>query len=195
MSGPLLVLLAGPNGAGKSTLYESRIRHLTDAEFVNADRLAAAQFGHPAATEAEGRWGQEAAERRRDALLAEGRSLVAESTFSHPSKLALLGEARRRGYTILVFHVSVETAEDAVARVAHRVGQGGHPVPEDRIRGRYARNGPLIREAVLDADHGYVLDNSRLGEPPRLVLEFRSRRLVGRWEPVPGWVGRLYLSQ
>lgn len=192
MPTPELHVVAGPNGAGKSTLYDSVVRGRTAAEFVNADLLAWARFGHPAETEEESRYGQDAAERRRAELIARRESLVVESTFSHPSKLDLLHEARAAGYDVSVYHVGVRTPEHAVRRVAARVAAGGHPVPESRIRGRYERNGPLIREAVLMADLGLVFDNSLVGRSPLLLATFirgSGRRIAPRF---PAWAETLY---
>ena len=92
---PVLHVIAGPNGAGKTTLYETQIRALTDAEFVNADRLALEHFGPVAVTFEESEKGHALADERRRALMAERRSLVTESTFSQPSKLELIEAAHR----------------------------------------------------------------------------------------------------
>ena len=192
MPPPELHVIAGPNGAGKSTLYDTVLRRRTAAEFVNADLLAWARFGHPAGTEAESLYGQQAAEERRAELIARRESLVVESTFSHPSKLDLLREARAAGYGIFAYHVGVETPDDAVARVAARVAEGGHPVPESRVRARYERNGPLIREAVLTADLGLVFDNSRLGARPLLLAAFTRGRGRRAATTLPAWAETLY---
>jgi len=192
VSRPILFVLAGPNGAGKSTLYESRVALMTSAEFVNADQLARERFGHPAGTEEESRWGQQEAERRREGLMREGKSLVVESTFSHSSKVELIEQARQRGYMVVLFHVNVESADDAVRRVASRVARGGHPVPEARIRGRYVRNQALIRHAVLMADRAYIFDNSALGKPPRLLAEFSTGMGRSREAQLPEWAESLY---
>lgn len=189
---PTLHVIAGPNGSGKTTLYEAQIRALTDAEFVNADRLALEHFGHVAVTLEESEMGQALADERRRALMAEGRSLVTESTFSHPSKLALIQAAKSAGYRVVIYHVNVKDADRAVARVESRVREGGHPAPEDRIRKRYERNQPLIREAVLAADRAYIFDNSRLGEPPLVLLTFQAGRAVQIADTLPPWAATLY---
>lgn len=121
MGRPVLYVVAGHNGAGKTTLYEEVLARQTAAPFVNADGLVMERFGYPARTEDESRYGQTAADRLRDALLAEGRSLVAESTFSHPSKLDLLARARALGYRVLVYHVGLDWPETAIRRVRARV--------------------------------------------------------------------------
>jgi hypothetical protein len=50
------------------------------------------------------------------------------------------------------------------------------------------RGQPLIRQAVLRADRGVVFDNSRLNEPPRLMLLFAAGRLVQTEPVMPDWI-------
>lgn len=189
---PTLHVLAGPNGAGKTTLYESWVRRRTTAEFVNADLLVHAALGRHATTQADAELGQRLAEDRRSALLAARQSLVAESTFSHPSKLDLLRQARAAGYELVVYHVNVDSPDLAVARVASREMHGGHPVPEDRIRGRYQRNQALIRQAVQMADRAFVLDNSVRGASPRALIAFVSGKPRDVAPDLPAWAQALY---
>jgi predicted ABC-type ATPase len=189
---PILHILAGPNGAGKTTLYEAQIRALTNAPFVNADQLVFETLGRHGQSRQDAELGQNLANARRDALMAAGESLVTESTFSHPSKLDLIGRAKDLGYRAFVYHVNVESADDAVARVAAREARGGHPVPEANIRGRYERNQPLIREAVRMADRAAVFDNSLLGQPPRRLITFVNGRATDIARDLPAWASALY---
>lgn len=106
---PVLHVIAGPNGAGKTTFYDLQLSRLTDAEFVNADRLAEAHFGHVAATKAESEQGQNLAQTRREALIEAGESLVMESTFSHPSKIDFVRDALAAGYRVVVYHLTSAT--------------------------------------------------------------------------------------
>ncbi len=117
---------------------------------------------------------------------------MAESTFSHPSKLDLLRHARAAGYELVVYHVNVDSPDLAVARVARREAHGGHPVPEDRIRGRYQRNQDLIRQAVHMADRAFVLDNSLRGAPPRALIGFVNGRVLDVAPDLPVWAQALY---
>ncbi len=190
---PTLHIIAGPNGAGKTTLYETRIKGFTaGADFVNADLLALGRYGHPARTVKQSEEGQRLAEARRHQLMARRMSLVTESTFSHPSKLDLVRHARSVGYRIVLYHVNIADPELAVRRVEARVAEGGHPVPDQRIRDRYARNQALIREAVLLADRAFVFDNSALDEPARRLLSFEQGRIAKRSDPLPQWAANLY---
>lgn len=188
-----MILLAGPNGAGKSTLYETRVAPRFAGPFINADIIQRDELRTPspeAAYEA-----ARIADDRRANCLANGRDFATETVFSHPSKLDLLRQARARGFTVIVMHVGVEAAELSVVRVGSRVEEGGHTVPEDKIRARYERGAPLIREAVLMADRGMVFDNSDLNTPPAQCLVFACGRLLLAQPFLPGWIRRVYADE
>jgi predicted ABC-type ATPase len=188
-----MFILAGPNGAGKSTLYETVVRPRLAAPFINADLIQRDELRDGSMTAAYR--AADIAERRRRDLLQRRRSFVSESTFSHESKLALVHEARTAGFRVVMFHVSVEQARLSVARVAQRVTEGGHDVPEAKILERFERNQPLIRSAVLMADQAYVYDNSRLNVAPKRCIAFRNGEVVDVSDPVPQWAASLYQAE
>lgn len=187
---PSLVLLAGPNGAGKSTLYETRVAPSFAGPFINADVIQRDELGD-ASVGASYKAAEIAAARRLE-MLTEGKSFATETVFSHPSKLDVIDVARQRGYVVVVMHVGVDSPDLSVARVRGRVSEGGHDVPEDKVRARFDRGGPLIRQAVLRADRGLVYDNSRLNEPPRQVLVFANGRLTQVVPDLPQWALSIY---
>ena len=183
-------MLAGPNGSGKSTLYETRIAPKFAVPFINADMIQRdeLQVGDVnAAYEA-----AKIAAKRRDDLLKARQSFATETVFSHPSKLDLIMQAKTLGYRIMTFHIGVAHADLSVARVGERVREGGHRVPEDKIRNRFDRAGPLIRQAILQSDVGHVFDNSRLNRSPLRVLSFAHGALTFAVPQVPPWVLALY---
>lgn len=187
---PTMIVLAGPNGAGKSTLYETRIAPSFAGPFINADIIQRDELRDPfpaASYDA-----ANIASSRRADYLAQGRDFVTETVFSHPSKLELIDEARTAGFTIIVMHVGVDTPDLSVARVGARVEEGGHIVPEDKIRARYVRGAPLIRAAVLKADRGMVFDNSSINHPPSHCLTFANGRLVFAVPRLPDWIRSVY---
>ncbi|MBA5779473.1 zeta toxin family protein [Stappia sp. F7233] len=187
---PTMILLAGPNGAGKSTLYETRVAPRFAGPFINADIIQRDELRTPS-PEASYEAARIAAARRDDCL-AQGLDFVTETVFSHPSKLDLIDRARAAGFTTIVMHVGVESAEISVARVSARVDEGGHTVPQEKIRARYARGEALIRAAVLKADRAMVYDNSRLNMPPTQCLIFDKGRLVFALPHLPGWIRNVY---
>lgn len=197
MSGkPLFHILAGPNGAGKSTLYRNEIQpRFPNTEFVNADELAQAHYGHPAVTKEESETGQRLAEERRRALMSERKDLATESTFSHPSKVDLVRDAKSAGYEVRLYHVNVRSPDLAVKRVERRVGQGGHTVPENKTRERYERNQPLIHEAAKLADRAYIFDNSDFGKKHTPVLKLIDGQAVRVSNQMPPWARELYAAE
>ncbi len=186
----MMIMLAGPNGAGKSTIYEHIVRTKFNAPFINADYIQKAELSDQSmqgAYEA-----AKIAEQRRQEFLKTQRSFVSESTFSHPSKLQFIDDAIRADFRVMVYHVNVRVPELSVARVAMRVKEGGHNVPEEKIRARYVRNQTLIMQAVLRADVGFVYDNSLLNQLPQLCLVFRHGKLLQKEEDLPAWVKTIY---
>lgn len=126
-----LDLVVGPNGAGKSTFVELTLAPLlTGSAFVNADEIAKRRWPHAPAEHS-----YEAARIASDTrlkLIELGESFIAETVFSHPSKLQLIDTAQAAGYTV-VMHVVMIPEDLAVLRVQHRVRAGGHHVPEEKI--------------------------------------------------------------
>lgn len=122
-----MFLFAGPNGAGKSTLYKLRIQPFTAAPFINADLIQRDEL-KDAAMAASYRAAAVAEERRQLALI-QRTSFVSESTFSHPSKLKLVEQAKAAGFRVVMFHVGLRSANLSVSRVAVRHMSGGHDVP------------------------------------------------------------------
>lgn len=116
-------------------------------------------------------------------LIEQGRSFIAETVFSHESKLDLIRLAHAHGYTVVLHAVLIPEAL-AVPRVRYRVVAGGHAVPEAKIRHRYHRLWPLVAEAIGIADTATVYDNScPIG--PRIVAQFAGGAAIGElaWPP------------
>jgi predicted ABC-type ATPase len=185
-----MFMLVGPNGAGKSTLYETRIKPTTAAPFINADQIQRDELKDSSMAAAYK--AAEIAETRRREHLAQRKDFVSESTFSHPSKLDLVADAKAAGFRVVVYHVNLRSPELSVHRVASRFQEGGHDVPEDKIRERFERNPALIREAVRMADRAYVYDNSKLNSKPALVIRFKDGHATQIADNVPTWARDLY---
>ena len=135
------------------------------------------------------------AEQRRQESLTNKHSFITESTFSHPSKLLLLDDAKIAGFRTVIYHVNVRSPNISVDRVAERVKEGGHNVPEDKIRGRYERNKDLIKEAAIKADRAFIYDNSKLNKPSFLVMSMKQGIVDRLSENVPTWARELYKEQ
>jgi predicted ABC-type ATPase len=167
---PVLHVVAGPNGSGKTTFCTRILIPATRLPFVNADDIARTRW--PGREEQRGHDAAKAAEQERNRRIAARGSFIAETVFSHDSKLELMSRAAAAGY-LVTLHVVLVPEELSVARVRLRAAQGGHAVPIAKVRARYRRLGPLLRQAALQADEAAVYDNSRAAEPFRIVARFR----------------------
>lgn len=182
---PVLHLLAGPNGSGKTTLFREVLEPITGLEWVNADDLAA-RLGVRAVSAYEA--ARQAAASRAE-LIAARRSFATETVFSHPSKVDLVRDAARAGY-LVALHVVAVPEELAVARVAVRAEQGGHAVPEAKVRSRYRRLWAYVAAAVALAHETFVYDNTSARQPFRVIARFERGRIAGPaewpvWAPEP----------
>jgi predicted ABC-type ATPase len=175
-----LDLVVGPNGAGKSTFVRLTLaRELPRSVFVNADEIARREWpddpvGHSYDAAAR------ASETRRR-LIEQHRPFIAETVFSHPSKLTLIEDARARGYYVAL-HVLMVPEQLAVARVQARVAVGGHDVPTEKITARYQRLWNLVADAVGTSDISSFWDNAHR-DGPALVAFFEDGFIVGE----PSW--------
>ncbi|MGH9205383.1 MAG: AAA family ATPase [Acidimicrobiales bacterium] len=175
-----LDLIVGPNGAGKSTFVQKVIIPSWPATvFVNADEIARERWPEEAAARSHEAARVAAATRAR--LIEIRRPFIAETVFSHPSELELIADARAQGYFVAL-HVLMVPEELAGARVAHRVVAGGHDVPEEKIRARYARVWPLVAQAAEQAHTTGFWDNASF-DGPRKVFTLTEGLAVGR----PSW--------
>ena len=163
-----IIIIAGPNGAGKTTFAREFLP--TDEaclQFVNADLIAAGLS--PFAPEA--------------AALQAGRLLVKPNS-KHPSQgprfspeTTLFGLSHARhipqwraaGYAVALHFLTLPNAEVAIERVAQRVRQGGHNIPEAVIRRRFASGRANLARYCALVDVWDVYDNS--GPTPVLMGE------------------------
>jgi replicative DNA helicase len=122
---------------------------------------------------------------------------------SHPSKIEILVRAKEAGYTVLLYFVGTDDPQTNIERVALRVNQGGHAVPDDKVRDRWHRTMLLLQHAIRSSDRAYIFDNSLVGTVntvPRLVFH-RKVAQSGRLPQYqsfgprpPDWITRFVLN-
>ena len=181
-------LLAGGNGAGKSTFYHTRLAPL-GFPLVNADLIARDLF--PEAPELHSYEAMQIVEEIRENLLIEGRSFCFETVFSHPSKVDFVGKAKALGYEVILVMIHLGSTSLNKARVAQRVEEGGHDVPDEKIESRILRLLRLIKSVIPLCDHVTLLDNSRADNPFIQVLTIRNGQVEKILDPLPDWARQL----
>lgn len=131
-----IIIIAGPNGAGKTTFARAFLPQEAQCpRFINADLIAAglSPFGPKVAAFRAGR-----------VMLSEigdcvkrAESFAFETTLAGLVYLRHIPKWRGMGYHVSLFFLSLTSVELAIARVAERVRQGGHDIPEAIIRRRF----------------------------------------------------------
>jgi predicted ABC-type ATPase len=179
---PDLVLLAGPNGAGKSTFYEVHLR-ASGLPFLNSDVMSK-ELG---VTDYEA---SRALDEIRDLHIERKISFISETVFSDPvsAKVAMLRRAMDAGFNVRLIYIGLDSPALAQARVSHRVGNGGHPVPLDKIVARYPRSLANFASAIKFVASVELYDNSDAQNPHWHIAHFEASDL--KWKTdgtVPGW--------
>lgn len=168
-----IIIIAGPNGAGKTTFARSFLPGEAQCpRFINADLIAAglSPFAPEVAAFKAGRLMlEEIAE-----CVRRGESFAFETTLSGHGYLPRIRQWREHGYHVSLFFLCLPDAETAIARVAERVKQGGHHIPDDVIRRRFAAGLRNFHEAYKSAVDAWALFDN-VGETP-VLLELEENK-------------------
>ena len=117
---PKLYIIAGCNGAGKTT--------------ASYTVLVAKSSSMPMKLQK----GWRLMLQRMDDLLARARILHLKRRWQLRSYVKFIERAHAKGYFVTLLYFWLPTPEQAIERVATRVSEGGHNIPSDVIRRRYA---------------------------------------------------------
>lgn len=147
---PEIIVFAGPNGSGKSTITQL---FQIDMDYINADDIKKSTL----CTDLEA---AQKAEQLREQHLSQLKDFCFETVLSTDRNLKLLKKAKENGYFIKCVYILTALPDVNVMRVRARVIQGGHGVPEDKIRSRYHKSLALIKEVIPVCDICHIYDNS-----------------------------------
>lgn len=185
-----IFVLAGCNGAGKSSIGGAALR-AAGAPYFNPDeaarailvadvsrRMSTTQEQANAAAWAEGK-------RLLERAIREKLDFAFETTLGGRTITDLLLQAARRARSVHVWFCGLESVELHLERVRRRVAQGGHDIPEAKVRERYTRGRENVIRLLPHLASIRVYDNSAeadpsTGAPPALLLvvEMQRRRIV-----------------
>ena len=131
---PSIIIITGQNGAGQTTFAREFLPgEAACPVFVNADLIAAGLAPFAPDTAALGRPPHVA---RVSAPFCRAYQFTFEITLSGRDYLRLIKEWQAAGYRVKLIFLQLASAEEAIARVAQRVRQGGHDIPEAVVRRR-----------------------------------------------------------
>jgi predicted ABC-type ATPase len=168
-----ILIVAGPNGAGKTTFAREYLPQEAGCPiFINADLIA--EGLSPFAPELVAiRSGRLMLQMIRD-YAARGDSFAFETTLAGRNYARAIPRWQGDGYSVTLFYLSLPTVDLAISRVAERVRQGGHHVPDDVVRRRYLaglENLEMLYKPIVD--EWILYDNSG---PQPLVLDRGRKR-------------------
>ncbi|MDI1252451.1 hypothetical protein [Thermomonas sp.] len=183
MPRPLIYVLAGVNGAGKSSIGG---RALTQAglDWFNPDTFTRQLIETTSCllADANGAAWQEGV-RRLDRAIANGRDFAFETTLGGNTIAAKLRIAATT-HDVLMWYCGLDTPEHHLARVRFRVSQGGHDIPEAKIRERCVTSIANLIALLPHLAQLQVYDNSIDAAPgtpipnPCLLLQMEHGRIA-----------------
>ena len=133
---PRVIIIAGPNGAGKTTFAREFLPNEADCPvFVNADLIAAGLA--PFAPETAAFQAARVMLQQLALHVAARVSFAFETTLSGRGYLRQIAPWQAAGYRVKLMFLQLNSPQEAIARVAQRVKQGGHHIPDDVVRRRF----------------------------------------------------------
>jgi len=157
---PDVFMIGGANGAGKTTAALTLMpRFLEVYELVNADEIARGL--NPVKPETADIMAGRVMIERMEKLIEARKSFVFETTCAVHHHIKTFQQCKQAGYCIHLIFLWLPSAQMALQRVAQRVKEGGHFIPEATIRRRYInglRN--MVKTYLPMADKALILDSS-----------------------------------
>lgn len=171
--GKQILILAGPNGAGKTTFArEFLVPEANCPTFLNADIMAA-----ELSPQDPGRVAMRAARfmlQRMKEETEKGESFAFETTLANRSYAHSIREWQAAGYHVALWFLALSSVDAALARVAQRVLQGGHNIPEEVVRRRFVAGKANFENLYRGLVDAWVLyDNS---EALPVLLDWGEKR-------------------
>ncbi len=156
--GKTFLLFAGINGAGKTSLYTT----------VRARRDLGVRVSIDDNVKSMGDWRDPVVQMRagciaiKDAMayIKNGITFNEETTLPGSVIVKQLTEAKKAGFTIVLYFVGVNGVDIAIDRVKRRMERGGHGISEEVIRKRYTNMPKALSKVLPLCDRAFFYDNT-----------------------------------
>jgi predicted ABC-type ATPase len=164
-------VLAGANGAGKSSLMGAMLLQ-QGVEYFNPDqaarRILSANLlsGNSGISQLEANsaaWHE--GKRLLERAITEKLDFAFETTLGGKTITNLLDKALAEGIEVRIWYVGLDSVERHIARVRSRVAQGGHDIPEEKIRERYTQSRLNLIRLLPRLTELLLYDNSEEADP------------------------------
>ncbi|MBQ6928651.1 MAG: hypothetical protein IJQ36_10130 [Oscillospiraceae bacterium] len=181
-------IIGGVNGTGKSSLTGVLKAQRSDlGQIIDVDRITAENGGSAIL-------GGKIALARIAECLDRGLSFTQETTLAGRKTELTAKDARERGYSVRLYYIGLDSAEECLARIENRVRHGGHDIREEDVLRRFAGRWEAVAKVLLYCDEAYFFDNyNGFAE----AAEYLNGELTVKGSRPPAWVLELaaYLAK
>ena len=187
-----LIVIAGPNGSGKSTLIKQYVEYhnLFDYEYINSDIYARNLFSNIQDEKEKYLKAFEIEKGKKETALKENRNFIMETVNSSDKNFDFYKHCKESGYKITVIFIATDSPEINIKRVAKRVSQGGHGVPQDKIISRYYKSIENAKPLFAFADEVLVFDNSIDNKSPELCY-YKGKSGFFKSDNIANWINKI----
>lgn len=126
--------------------------------------------------------------RRIESCLNSGVNFTQETTLSDIRTLKTVQTAREKGYRINLYYVAVNSADESLRRIENRVRKGGHDIPAEDVKRRFASRFSDLLKVLPYCDTAQFYDNEN---GFRFVAEYRNGALLQVGDYRPEWLAEL----
>lgn len=172
-------IIGGVNGVGKSSFTGVLKSRTTDlGVIIDVDKLTARRGG--SALE-----GGKAAIRMIEDCIEKGISFTQETTLSGHRIEKTAQRVREAGYSVRLFYIGLNTADESKHRIANRVARGGHNIDAEDVERRFAGRWEAVRRVLPFCDEAAFYDNDNGFVQ---VAVYRNGELILEGSYRPAWI-------
>src|SRR5207249_9748818 len=161
-----IYVLAGTDSPGKSRLMGAMLFQ-QGVEYFDPDEAAQRVFlANPGISQLEANsaaWHE--GKRLLERAITEKLDFAFETTLGGKTIADLLDKALSERIEVRIWYVGLDSVERHIARVRSRVAQGGHDIPEEKIRERYTQSRLNLIRLLPRLTELLLYDNSKEADP------------------------------
>ncbi|HBJ1648116.1 ATPase [Clostridium botulinum] len=177
-------IFAGVNGAGKTSIYKSiYYKQNIDEKRINTDEMVA-RLGSWQDNNIQIKCAREAVKLIKKYIF-EGVSFNQETTLSGKSIISNIKFAKEKGFYVTMNYIGVESVKVAKERVAIRVREGGHGIPDETIERRYLDSLENLSKVVSICNKINIYDNSEMF---KLIMVISNGKIIWQDKKIPNWL-------
>ncbi len=81
-------------------------------------------------------------------------------------------------WCVVLIFIQINSPEESLKRVAMRVSQGGHDVPDDKLLARFGRTRANLKRAIERLPYVIVYNNDDIAYPYKLVALYENGKSI-----------------